>query len=151
MKLKKIIPIVVIFLFTLLGCTTSTSNDVEVPSFKAFVNIDGKDYEMNRGGYQWSVKRGLSTQVVSTDHASPNQMAENIDPISVKPNQEVNIQIEDNPKIKVHLWNETGLENEIEHNNNVIVLPSQQGKYIYEVAAEWKNGNISYVFVVDVR
>lgn len=39
---------------------------------------------------------------------------------------------------------------EIEQNANQITLPSNKGKYIYEVLAEWKSGTISYIFVVEI-
>ncbi len=88
---------------------------------------------------------------MTTDHASPNQMAELLKPIRVKPEQKVKVKIEDDPVMKVFLWNETGKEKEIKLEDDQITVPADKGKYIYEVLAEWKNGEISYTFVAEVQ
>ncbi|WP_282172377.1 hypothetical protein [Cytobacillus firmus] len=53
--------------------------------------------------------------------------------------------------MKVFLWNETGKEKEIMLEDDQITVPADKGKYIYEVLAEWKNGEISYTFVAEVQ
>lgn len=96
-------------------------------------------------------KKGLETESIQTDHASPNQMAVQLKPILVKPDQKVKVKIEDDPVIKVYLWNETGIESEIKLEDNQINMPADKGKYIYEVLAEWQNGEISFTFVAEVQ
>ena len=85
-----------------------------------------------------------------TDHASPDQMAEEIEGIPVKPNEIIQIQIEDSPAITVYLWKEDGRGKEVTQADGRLAAPSGMGTYIYEVQAEWQNGTVSYVFVLDV-
>ncbi|EWG10972.1 hypothetical protein [Cytobacillus firmus] len=136
----------------LLGCTDKSVDQAEFPPEKtAAVEVNGSKYPMEKGSYQWVRKNGLETETVTTDHASPNQMAEDLKPISVKPGQKVKVKIEDDPIINVFLWNETGKEKEIKLEDDQITVPAHKGTYIYEVLAEWKNGEISYTFVVEVQ
>ncbi|WP_282139828.1 hypothetical protein [Cytobacillus oceanisediminis] len=88
---------------------------------------------------------------MTTDHASPNQMADHLTPIIMKPDQKVRIKIEDQPVIKVYLWNETGKEKEIKLEDHQITVPSSKGSYIYEVLAEWPNGKVSYTFAAEIQ
>ncbi|WP_286167824.1 hypothetical protein [Bacillus sp. 22-7] len=49
------------------------------------------------------------------------------------------------------LWNQSGKEKEIKLEDDQITVPADKGTYIYEVLAEWKNGEISYTFVAEVQ
>ncbi|MFT4415079.1 hypothetical protein ACLM5H_14555 [Fredinandcohnia humi] len=126
------------------GCSNKTKGvDNEFPpSMTGLITINGMEYQMEEGNYQWERKKGFGTEVVQTDHASPYQMADSIKSISVKPNQKVDIKIEDNPNIKIFLWTEKGRGKEIKPAANQITVPSNKGKYIYEVLAEWTNGSV---------
>lgn len=151
-----VIPILMIVGFLMIvGCSNKVNtDDVDKefpPSMNGRIIINDTEYLMESGGYKWERKKGLETEVVQTDHASPYQMAAHIEPIVITPNQTIDIQIEGNPKINVYLWNEKGREREIEQKPNQIILPSSQGKYIYEVLAEWTSGTISYTFVVEIK
>ncbi|WP_285395750.1 hypothetical protein [Lysinibacillus sp. fls2-241-R2A-57] len=158
MGLKHFFVIILMFsIFLITGCSNNVDKGTEdidnefPPSYTGLIIINGTEYQMEKGGYKWERKKVLGTEVVQTDHASPNQMAEHMESISTIPNQKVYIKIEGNPDIKVYLWNEKGLEKEIEQKANQIIVPSSKGKYIYEVLAEWTNGTISYTFVVEVQ
>ena len=149
--------IIVLSIFSVMGCSNNVDEkneeiDIEFPpSLNGVVIINGTEYQIERGGYRWERRKGLGTEVVQTDHASPYQMAEHIESISANPNQKVDIKIDGNPNIEVYLCNEKGREIEIEHNDNQIILPSSKGKYIYEALAEWTNGTISYTFVMEIK
>jgi hypothetical protein len=144
-------------LFLIMGCSNSVNKETKEidsefpPSMTGLIIINGVEYQMEEGNYHWERKKGLGTEVVQTDHASPYQMANHIESISLNPNQKIDIKIEENPDIKVYLWNEKGRGKEIEQDSNQIIVPSSKGKYIYEVLAEWTNGTISYTFVVDIQ
>ncbi|OLS40113.1 hypothetical protein BTR25_11220 [Bacillus sp. MRMR6] len=140
-------------MFMLGGCSNVPKGEEDVfpPSMNAVIHINGTDYPMEEGNYEWSRKKGLETEVVQTDHASPNQMADNIEPILLTSDQKVEIKIEDNPDISVYLWNDQGREKTIETQADQFTIPSAKGKYIYEVLAKWKNGTVSYTFVIEVE
>lgn len=149
----KFVRMIVVFSASLLfGCSDKSVDQAEFPpDKKAAVEVNSSNYSMEKGGYRWVRKKGLETETVTTDHASPNQMAEHLKPIRVKPDQKVKVEIEDDPVMKVFLWNETGIEKEIKLEDDQITVPADKGKYIYEVLAEWKNGEISYTFVAEVQ
>lgn len=156
MRLKHVcIVTIVFFIFLILGCSNTTVKEGKglesefPPTMNGLVRIDGIEYLMEEGNYHWERKKGLETEVVSTDHASPYQMANQIKSISAKPNETIDIKIEGEPEISVYLWDENGREKEIEQAANQITVPSSKGKYIYEVLAEWSNGTVSYAFVID--
>lgn len=144
--------LIIVISLLIIGCTNNEIVTEEFPpSLSGLIIMNGNEYPMEKGGYRWERRKGLETEVVTTDHASPYQMAERIEPILVKPKQEVEIKIEDNPDIHVYLWNEKGRTEEIELHVNGLILSSNKGNHIYEAVAEWKNGTISYTFVVDVQ
>lgn len=158
MRLKHVCIVTIVFsIFLILGCSNTAVKEGKglesefPPTMTGLVRIDGIEYQMEEGNYHWERKKGLETEVVSTDHASPYQMANQIKSISAKPNETIDIKIEEEPEISVYLWNENGREKEIEQAANQVTVPSSKGKYIYEVLAEWSNGTVSYAFVIDIE
>ena len=155
--LKHFFIVILAFLSLLvIGCSTNAAKESEnieheiFPSMTGRIIINGKEYKMAQGGYQWTSKKGFETETMITDHASPNQMAAQIESIIVDPNQIINIQVEDDPQINIYLWNELEIIQEIEPTANQIAVPSSKGRYIYEVSAKWAKGTISYTFVVEI-
>jgi hypothetical protein len=145
----------IISLFLITSCSNEVGKNRDEsqefpPSMTGNFLVNGKEYKMEEGGYRWERKQGFETQVVRTDHASPYQMAEHIQAISLPANEEIKIIIEENPEIIVYLVNENGRVKEIQHIENLITTPSEKGKYIYEVEAKWKNGIVSYAFVIEI-
>jgi hypothetical protein len=49
------------------------------------------------------------------------------------------------------LWNENGREEQVKLHEDKLTAPSRKGNYIYEVFAEWMDGEISYTFVVEIK
>lgn len=136
----------------LIGCSNHEITTEEFPpSLSGSIILNGNEHPMEKGGYRWERRTGLETEVVTTDHLSPYQMAQSMEPILVIPGQEVEIKIEENPIIHVYLWYEKGRVEEIGLHNNKGILSSNKGNQVYEVVAEWKNGTISYTFVVDIQ
>jgi len=90
----------------------------------------------------------------------PFDMASNIEPVYVSPEEKINITIDGQPNISVYIVNSMGREKEVEVKSGEIIAPSEKGQYIYEVEAEWTNGlipdkwtrgKVSYVFVANVK
>ena len=151
MRIYWFIAMLAISLYLLTGCSKHADTDSEFPpSISGLIIMNGNEYRMEDGNYHWERKNGLKTESVQTDHASPYQMADGMETIKVSPNQKVTIKIEENPDLTVYLWNEKGREKEVKSDANQITVPSREGRYIYEALAEWKNGSISYTFVVEV-
>ncbi len=70
--------------------------------------------------------------------------------IEVEPSADIAIKIKHKPKLSVYLWNEPGMDKEIIIENDNLSVPSNKGRYVYEVLAKWSNGEVSYTFVVEV-
>lgn len=160
MKINNIIFAIIFSSLLLTGCTIGTvrtDNQVEnnkddfPPSMTGLINVKGKEFSMKAGNYKWERKRGSETEVVQTDAASPSQIGESFNAIGLEPNANINIEIEDNPKISVYQWNENGRDKEVILKNKSLSVPSNKGRYIYEVLAKWSNGEVSYTFAVEVN
>lgn len=121
--------------------------DVFPPSPNGIIKVDGNDYEMRSGNFRWE-KGNMTTE---TDAASPNQIAEHFEAIEVKSNSKVNIEVEQNPKLSIFLWEDEGRTNSIQLDKNQLTMPEKEGRHIYEVRAEWEKGEVSYTFVVEVK
>ncbi len=158
MKLKRMV--FTIFSFLSLWMVTGCSNGEDQagkadtdfpPSMTGLILVDETEYEMEAGGYRWERKKGSEIEVVQTDAASPNQIAEEFEAIQIKPKSPIDIEIEGDPDISVYLWNKEGKEKAVPVHNNELSVPSESGQYIYEVVATWSTGEVSYTFVVDVK
>ncbi|WP_391205824.1 DUF3221 domain-containing protein [Psychrobacillus sp. L4] len=120
-------------------------NEKFPPSINCFVKINDIRYEMTKGNSKWKNEN----ESVQTDAASPTQIAESFKVIAVEPNNKITIEIEQNPNLSVYLWDSE--EDEVTFEKKQITVPTNQGRYIYEVVAKWSNGEISYTFVVEVK
>jgi hypothetical protein len=154
MRLKPLLLILpVFFVLFVTGCAAGAINTMEEfpPSIAGFIVVNRIEYEMATGNYSWERKKGLITEAVQTDAASPNQIAEYYEAIMVDANSQLTIKVERNPQLSVYQWDENGKGNEITLPNDQFETPSDKGRHIYEVLAEWKNGEVSYTFVVEVE
>lgn len=157
MKCKKWL--FILFLFSSLSlsaCTSGAAKDEEFPpTMTGVVLINNQEYDMKRGGYRWTKESGNDTQTITTDAASPNQIAEELTAILMEEGSNITIEVEDNPELSVYQWNENERINNIPLNVNNFSPPSTKGRYIYEVIADWSNGDVrgevSYTFVVEVK
>lgn len=150
-----------ILAFTLLGilllttaCSSGSSkkeSDYDFPpTMRGTIEINGQQYDMAKGNYRWERKQGLETEVIQADAASPYQIAENLDAIRINKNETILINIEEESAINVYLWDENGRQKEVSINDKQFQTPESTGKYVYEVLAQWSNGEVSYTFVVEM-
>lgn len=158
MKLKRIVLTIVPFLslWMVTGCSNGEAQSGKEdtgfpPSMTGLIDVGETEYEMAAGGYRWERKNGAEVEVVQTDAASPNQIAEEFEAIHVEPKSTIDIEIEGDPDISVYLWNTDGKEKAVPIHNNELSAPSDEGQYIYEVVATWSTGEVSYTFVVEVN
>ncbi|WP_164669807.1 hypothetical protein [Virgibacillus doumboii] len=141
----------VILFLVVVGCSQQTPQNIPANPPSMFAIIDGEEYLMEAGGYQWKVKQGGTTRVTNADAASPNQIAEDFAPIALEKNSKVEFAAGNNPDLTAYLWNNTGRVKEIPLQNNQIQVPDKNGRYIYELRGNWPNGEASYTIVVKVE
>lgn len=155
MKLKYI-AILLASVFIMAGCIPKSASvnggkeyhfpdDEFPPVVHGYVNINETKYEMDSGNYKW--RKGNST--VTTDHAGPVQVAPSLTPITVKKGEQMKIEVEQNPQLTAFLWKED--ERSEYSSGSDMNAPEEPGRYIFEVVSKWSNGEVSYVFVIDVE
>ncbi|WP_316568624.1 hypothetical protein [Neobacillus sp. YIM B06451] len=151
-----LIGLLVFSIFFMAGCMNGNQEDMVIENeffrMGAFIEVNGKEYELKRGGYRWETRlKSGQIRVEMTDYASPFQMASGMEAIKLEPNQQVKILIEGNPQLEVYEWTEGGRENKYELTQNQFLAPVDKGEYIFEVFSKWKNGEASYAFVVEIQ
>ncbi|MEK3980196.1 hypothetical protein MKY37_14175 [Psychrobacillus sp. FSL K6-2836] len=154
--MKRILAVILLGLSLAMTACSSESSKTEnennfPPTMKGTIEVNGQQYDIATGNYRWERKQGMETQVIVTDAASPYQIAENFEAIPISQREPIHINIEDKPTITVYLWDEKGRQKEVSVNNNQMEAPESAGKYVYEVLAEWSNGEVSYTFVVEME
>ncbi|QUG43019.1 hypothetical protein KD050_07220 [Psychrobacillus sp. INOP01] len=154
--MKGILVVILLGLSLVMTACSSESSKQESendfpPTMTGTIEVNGQQYDMAMGNYRWERKRGMETEVIETDSASPYQIAENFDAIQIGQSDTIHINIEDEPTITAYLWDENGRQKEVSVNNNQIKAPESAGKDVYEILAEWSNGEVSYTFVVEIQ
>lgn len=153
--MKRVLAILLGLSLLLTACSSESSKKESEkefpPTMVGTIEVNGQQYDMAKGNYRWERKQEMETQVIQTDAASPYQIAENFDAIPVGPSETIHINIEDEPTITTYLWDENGRQKEISVKNNQMEAPESAGKYIYEVFSEWSNGEVSYMFVAEIK
>ncbi len=148
--MKKLILLVFVFI-NLVGC-----NQVNLPSADpGYVQAQGKitvnkeEYLMLISEFEWKEPDFEAKKIGGPDLYS---LAENFETMDVEKDEKLNIEIEQNPaSINVVQWNEDGTSETIKLNENQITLPKEEGYYVYEVKAKWNEGEITYIFDINLK
>ena len=153
MKVHRIsIVMLIVALIWITGCSKEAVSEEDFPpTMTGMVVVNEQEYDMKAGNFKWERQVGYNTEVVQTDAVAPDQLAKSYEPISVEQNERMLIEIKDDPKIVVYLWNADGPVEEVKQTNNQIAAPSNSGRYVYEALATWPKGEVSYTFVVKVE
>ncbi len=142
-----------LFLFTLTGCgyiMKGSPGEIEVPSLK--VVHDNESISVEKGGYQWTKNLGLfQKQSVIADSASPDQISETMEGDEVPPQSELKLNFSEKPnKVTVADWS---ISKDSAHTfkDNTLILPKENGTYIYEIIGYWDEGQVSYTIKIIVN
>ena len=131
MKVNSLFIVIIIGLFILVvGCSTEEKKETKntqsslpkytfekgvfPPSPSGFVKVDETRTEMRRGGFRWE----MGNMTSETDAAGPTQIAEHFEAIEVKPSSEVHIEVEQNPKLSMYLWEDEERASSIQLDEN---------------------------------
>lgn len=146
---KSFFAILMLLLFIVVGCSNETKE--EPP--EAIVKINDKNIETVRGTYQWKKKSLFSNTTVIADAAAPFQIAEDMKAKIVEQRSVANVAFNDGsqPQLQAYLWEGEKRGEELPLNQHHITLPSEKGKFVIEMNAQWPNGDSSYTFVVEVQ
>jgi hypothetical protein len=137
--------------FLLVGCNQGQELDSPGSPPPVSIEVDGTQYSMKMGSFRWTKKGPFSSTTSVADAPSPNQIAVNMESVIVNGESEVTIHTKGEPSLSVNLWNEEALEKGISIQGNQFTIPNQTGRYIYEVFAEWEEGDASFTVVFEVE
>ncbi|SNX68675.1 hypothetical protein SAMN05877753_102652 [Bacillus oleivorans] len=146
MKTKKLLIILTWIVFFISGC----SNKEEPP--EAIVKINNVTVETEKGSYQWLAEGIFTKKLIHADAAPPLDIAKNMNSKIVKESLVANIEFNDGsqPQWEAYLWGEGEIEKILSSYDKELTLPTETGRHVIEIRANWANGNASYVFVVEV-
>ncbi len=116
------------------------------------LTVGEKKIEVLQGSYCWE---GLFNGVCA-DTASPPELIKyrEMKPTVVSPESEIKIEFKTKPNknsVEVSQWFQNGRTENVPLKDNIIVVPKEEGIYIYGIFARWSKGDSSYAFVIEVR
>lgn len=90
------------------------------------------------------------------DTAAPPEVISQMKPapLQVEPGAALTISFSKSPKkdtLKVTRWNGAQRSEQVLENGNQWLAPDVPGWYLYDVRAEWNQGDAGYAFVIEVR
>ena len=147
-KIRKILTVIIILGFIVLGAFVIVPFRSEPPI--PLVTAGNKEIPTTQGSYCWE---GLfSAECVDKVYTSVLDMAKEYQPTVVSPNEEIKMDFKKEPEtMVVERWIGNEHKETIEVKNSAIVVPNEEGSYIYHVLGYWKQGDVDYVFMIEVK
>jgi len=85
-----------------------------------------------------------------TDYPAPPELAKEVSATTVEPQSFLDFSFSKKPdSFEVSLWNEKS--EKYQSNSNGIVVPNMKGTYVFDVIGHWNNGQVLYVFKINVK
>lgn len=138
----------ILLCFLILGTACTKGTKDEPPA--AFVKIKDEKIEIAKGSYRWETKGLFSNHAVIADASAPFQLAEDLN-VNVVSNSGADVAFSDGsePQVHAYVWEGEQRGKELSWKHDQLSLPSEKGKYVIELSAEWLNGEASYTFVIE--
>ncbi|WP_368914903.1 hypothetical protein [Exiguobacterium acetylicum] len=116
------------------------------------VTIENREVKVYRGTYSWS---GMFRGETADAKAEAVDLVKGDSSTRANPEDRLTIRFEDGPapkSVAIVLWSvkdhkEMKTYKKIER----ITVPSTPGKYVYQIKADWKEGNGDFAFPIDVK
>lgn len=142
---KIVLPLLIAII--LAGCNVLPKQPVANPTGR--VIVDGEQYPMIQGDYELIDD---NVEISSSSSPAQDELAELFETVEVAKSDTLKFEIDKDPaSITVIKLNEDGSTDNIDMRNNEIMMPSESGYYIYQVTAQWNNGEAEFVFDVNVE
>jgi hypothetical protein len=144
-----------LLLFSPLGCnnrdnTLNKQTQLGNPPALKILYQD-KSIDAKRGTYSWTIDNNDGTKTTTNaDSSAPPELVKDSTQLTVSPKSSLNLSFSDKPTdITINIWqdNKTIKQSII---NDKVVTPELKGSVIYEVIGTWKQGTVSYAFLVNV-
>ena len=143
---------IVLSIFTLsclflTGCNNSNQDTISQPNGK--IILDEKEYLMIQNDFKWKEN---DIEINDVSSRGLDALAEEFETLIVEKGEILSFEIENTPTtIDVTQYNEDQSNHVIEMKEEQIIMPTEEGYYIYEINVTWENGMGTYVFDVDVN
>lgn len=111
-----------------------------------------KSIEAKRGAYSWTIDNNDGTKTTTNgDSAGPNELVKNSTLLIVPPKSTLTLDFSDKPETTiVNIWQDNKpIKQTI--TDNKLLIPELKGSIVYEVIATWKQGTVSYAFLVNIN
>ena len=119
------------------------------PQPEGKVVVDHKEYTLVQSDYSW---KGDNIEINTKSSPDINELADMFKTLEVKKGDTVTLEIERNPSsITAIKLNEDGTSDNVEIKDNKMIMPSEDGYYIYKLKTRWDNGRETFVFDVNVK
>lgn len=141
MKKNVVILIIVFAILIVAGIVTIYS---QVPEIKMTYNDE--KVEVQKCPFGWdSFMRSFRA-----DYPTPDILAKDLHATVVKPESNLDVKFSRKPNVvDVKLWDDQSYSYNYDYGK--ITVPKEKGIYIFEVWGFWKQGEVLYVFKVEVR
>lgn len=134
------------FLF-LTGCNNSNQDTISQPNGK--IILDEKEYLMIQNDFKWKEN---DIEINDVSSRGLDELADEFETLRVEKGEMLNFEIENMPTtIDVTQYNEDQSKHIIEMKEEQIIMPNEEGYYIYEINVTWESGMGTYVFDVEVN
>jgi len=115
------------------------------------VEVNGKQIPTVQGSYCWfSLFSGQCADMIYVDAL---HMTEKSKPVIVSPNDKIHLSFDRVPDtLQVVRWDTKKKSKQVSLKNDIIIVPSDQGTYTYEIIARWKeHGDGLSAFLIQVK
>lgn len=115
------------------------------------VEVNGKAIPTVQGSYCWSSL--FSAQCADMIYVDALHMTEKSKPIIVSPSDKIHLSFDRKPDVlQVVRWDSKTKSKQVALKNDILIAPSAQGSYTYEIQARWNNhGDGLSAFLIQVR
>lgn len=140
MKKKLILAAIIIVIVSVVGFIVY---DARIPDLK--VEYKKTQIEVIKCPFGWdTLFRGARWE-----YPALPEIAKKISAVTVKPEAVLELSFSKKPKsFNVSLWNES--REDYPNEENSIKVPAEKGPYIFDVIGHWDNGEVMYVFKINV-
>lgn len=138
---KKLIIAAIVIVIALVSCFLIY--DAQIPDLK--VEYKNTQIEVIKCPLGWyTLFRGTRWE-----YPAPPEIAKSISAVTVEPNAVLELSFSKKPKsYNVSSWNES--REDYPNEENSIKVPAEKGTYIFDVIGHWDNGEVMYVFKINV-
>jgi hypothetical protein len=133
----------IVFIFYITGCQSSPFAELK-PS-EPYISVDGQEISYKIGTYSWSE----NGKAVNADSPPPPFLVESVNEVSK--GELLSIDFDYRPSsIEFGIWENDDV-NFKELGHNQIILPNEEGEYIYVIHSSWAEGDGIYAFAIRTK